>query len=144
MSKAVRLTMEIVNNGPAHDLAMSVTVDGHVFFNNVIAPGKHYLITQFQDQGDHSLVFGLQNKTAAHTQISSSGEIVSDSRLLIQNVKFDDIVVDRWIVQYSKYRHDHNGTGPAIEDSFFGEMGCNGQVIFDFSSPFYLWLLSHQ
>jgi len=143
MSKAVKLSMEIVNLSHAHDLTMAVTVDRAVFFNHAVSPGKHYLVTEFIDQGDHSIIFELSNKTAQHTQISDSGEIISDSRLTIQNVKFDDIVVDKWIQKYSKYLHDHNGTGSAIEDSFFGEMGCNGQVIFDFSSPFYLWLLSH-
>jgi hypothetical protein len=39
------------------------------------------------------------------------------------------------------YEHNANGTGPLVQDKFYGEMGCNGTVTLEFSSPTYLWLL---
>jgi hypothetical protein len=30
-----------------------------------------------------------------------------------------------------------------IKDKFYGSMGCNGTITFEFNTPFYLWLLEN-
>ena len=47
------------------------------------------------------------------------------------------------LVEQAVYTHDFNGTQPEIEDTFFGEMGCNGTVSLRFTTPIYLWLLEN-
>jgi hypothetical protein len=91
----------------------------------------------------HSLKFILKNKLSSHTQIDSDGNIIKDALIKIYNLKFDDISMDHMFSQLSKYSHNFNNTGPDTVEPCGGFMGCNGTVTFEFSTPFYLWLLEN-
>lgn len=91
----------------------------------------------------HQLKFVLKNKLPTHTVIDSDNNIVKDACLSISNFKIDDIDISDIFKFKAVYTHDFNGTQPAVNDSFYGTMGCNGSVEFEFTAPFYLWLLEN-
>ena len=100
---------------------------------------------EFDDADDqsHVLEFVLSGKTIEHTQITDQGEITSDVTVRIQNISFDDIEISQMFSELAEYHHDFNGTQPAVVERFYGEMGCNGTVRLQFTTPIYLWLLEN-
>jgi hypothetical protein len=96
-----------------------------------------------QDNAEHELILVLKNKTAEHTQVDDHGNIITDARLRITDLAFDEIKLGHMLVEQAVYTHNFNGTGATIQDKFYGELGCNGTVSLKFATPMYLWLLEH-
>jgi hypothetical protein len=96
-----------------------------------------------QDNAEHELRLILKNKTAEHTRIDEHGNIMSDARLQITDMAFDEIQLGHMFVEQAVYTHDFNGTGKATVEKFYSELGCNGTVSLKFSTPIYLWFLEH-
>ena len=96
------------------------------------------------EDGEHELRIVMKHKTADHTDVNEAGEIVRDARLIISDIKFDEVVLGHTFLEKTIYTHDFNGSGDTVEDQFFGEMGCNGTVSLKFATPAYLWLLENQ
>jgi len=61
----------------------------------------------------------------------------------VTEITFDEIDCTQIVHDHAVYRHNLNGTGPEIDDQFFGDMGCNGTVELKFTTPVYLWLLEN-
>lgn len=95
------------------------------------------------DEATHKLEFVMTGKTTEHTKVDENGTITSDAMLTINNVIIDDIDISLLFNDKSIYAHSFNGTQQAIEEKFYGNMGCNGTVAFEFTAPFYLWLLEN-
>jgi len=95
------------------------------------------------DDAEHELRFVMKNKTAEHTKIDEQGAIVSDARLTVSNLAFDEIELKQIFIDHAVYTHNFNGTQTEIQDKFYGEMGCNGTVSLGFITPIYLWLLEN-
>jgi len=95
------------------------------------------------DNCKHSLKIVLKNKLPVHTQIDSQGNILQDARLTVQNIAFDEIELGQVFIDKAVYTHNFNGTQDEVQDRFYGEMGCNGTVQLDFTTPIYLWLLEN-
>ena len=95
------------------------------------------------DEGEHALRICLKNKRPEHTVIDDQDNILSDALLSVTEISFDEIDCTKIVHDLAVYRHNLNGTGPDIEDLFFGDMGCNGTVELKFSTPVYLWLLEN-
>ena len=93
------------------------------------------------DDGEHVLHLTLKNKLPEHTRIDDQNNILSDVLLSVTEISFDEIDCTQIVQDLAVYRHNLNGTGPEIEDRFFGDMGCNGSVELKFITPIYLWLL---
>ena len=119
-------------------------MDNKKFFDSNISKGDTEVKYEFEeDEQEHSLRLILKNKSTYHTILDSNGNIKSDSLIVIKNILFDDIEIDRLFFDQSTYTHDYNGTGDKVTEKFYGPMGCNGSVELKFSTPFYLWLLEH-
>jgi hypothetical protein len=82
-------------------------------------------------------------KTSDHTQLDNDGNIVKDAMLGIHNITMDEINIDLIFYKIATYDHDFNGTGVKLTHKFFGHMGCNGTIGFEFATPGYLWLLEN-
>ena len=95
------------------------------------------------DEAEHELKFVMKNKTPEHTVVDDNGNITVDAVLSVANVAFDDIELGHVFVDRAVYHHNFNGSRDAIEDKFFGPMGCNGHVSLQFTTPIYLWLLEN-
>jgi len=95
------------------------------------------------DEAEHEFKFVMKNKTPEHTVVDDNGNITVDAVLSVANVAFDDIELGHVFVDRAVYHHNFNGSRDAIEDKFFGSMGCNGHVSLQFTTPIYLWLLEN-
>ena len=96
------------------------------------------------EEKSHQLKIVMTGKTIEHTTLDKDGiTVVKDVVLNIRNISLDGINIDKMVYKFAKYQHDFNGTQPQCSDTFFGSMGCNGLVEFEFTTPGYLWLLEH-
>ena len=95
------------------------------------------------EEKSYQLKIVMTGKTVEHTQLDDDGNIVKDAMLSIRNISLDDLNIDKLVHTLATYQHDFNGTQPQCLDEFFGDMGCNGSVVLEFTTPSYLWLLEH-
>jgi hypothetical protein len=93
------------------------------------------------DDGEHELRVVLKNKLSQHTKINAQGNIEQDAVITVNCFRFDEILVDQVVQEQAVYYHDFNGTTAAVQERFYGSMGCNGTLSLKFSTPVYLWLL---
>lgn len=125
-------------------LGLEIWLDDQQIFNENHVTDKIFFEHELSDtDGQHELKFVMKGKTAEHTKIDSAGQILQDARLVVTQVKFDQIELGQVFTELATYTHDFNGTGPTVQDRFFSEIGCNGTVSLKFSTPIYLWLLEN-
>ena len=140
----ITFTCIIENLSGFEDLSLEFWLDDHKFFDATVNKGISTITHQFDDdESMHSLRIILKNKSAEHTTVDESGKIIQDALLSIKNICFDDISIDQLFFKNAVYSHNFNDTGPDTEDQFYGDLGCNGEVELEFSTPIYLWLLEH-
>jgi len=140
----IKLSLDIVNPSEFHNLGIELWLNKQKFFDNLISPGTHHVIHEFEvADGDHVLKIKFKNKSHEHTEINEQGEIISDALIKIKNVIFDDINIDQLIYNLSEYVHDGNGSQTIAVHKFYGNLGCNGHVQLKFFTPVYLWLLEN-
>ena len=92
---------------------------------------------------DHVMEISLLDKLPEHTKIDLGNNILADRVVEITEVSLDGVVLGDAFCAAAKYHHNFNGSGPDIIDNFYGTLGCNGTVRFEFASPCYLWLLAN-
>ncbi len=93
------------------------------------------------EPGEQQLQFVLKNKTADHTIIDDRGKIVKDAFLTISKFCINDIELGDQFPLQCRYHHDFNGSQEPLVVPYYGDLGCNGEVVFDFQSPVYYWIL---
>lgn len=105
----------------------------------------HQISHEFEDidEQEHVLNIALSNKLPSHTKVDEQGNIVSDLLVNISQFLLESVNIDQLVWNTSTYHHAFNGTQPSTVERFFGNMGCNGQVEFRFTSPAYIWLLEN-
>lgn len=139
-----QLKFNVLSTHDSIPLGFEVWLDNTKLQDNNSFTGKTTIIVDVvEDDLDHVLKFILKNKRPEHTKIGTSGEIISDARLKIEDISFDDIRLTYDMLQLITYTHDLNGTDIQKKDKFYGEMGCNGTLELNFSTPIYLWLLTN-
>ena len=144
MTNFATIKCELSSTNPAAELETEVWLgDTKIFDGRIIEP--RHIEYRFNDDEDrvHELKFVLKNKNDSHTVLDHAGNIVKDSTIKIENLKFDDIELGHLFYQLANYHHNRNGHGEWANTKFFGEMGCNGTVTFKFTTPVYLWLLEN-
>jgi hypothetical protein len=126
-------------------LDLQLLLDGQVQWQGCPGTDVQEITVEFDDVEDesHVLEFVLSGKIPEHTRITEQGEITSDVTVRIQDISFDDIEIDQIVSELAEYHHDFNGTQSAVIERFYGEMGCNGTVRLEFTTPVYLWLLEN-
>jgi len=144
MQSTVKFSCVISTTDAQANLGMEIWIDDQQIYNNNSVTDTVTFEHNFPDvDGDHVLKFLLKNKTADHTKISETGEILQDARLIVKNIAFDEIELGYMITELATYTHDFNGTGIPTQQKFFSELGCNGTVELKFSTPLYMWLLEN-
>lgn len=144
MHNSVKILCTLDTTDPACALGMEIWLDDLQIFDcaHVTEPIKFE--HEFSDQdAQHLLRFVMKGKQLTHTQVDADGQIVSDARLLIKNLSFDEIELGQILIDHAAYYHNFNGSGPHTREKFYGELGCNGSVELEFSTPMYLWLLEN-
>jgi len=126
------------------NLTLRTYLDGQLTHDLVLTEVEQELLHSFKDtESSHVLEVELANKTPEHTTVDEENRILTDAVIEISNFALDGIELGHTFFAHSKYTHDFNGTAPQVTDPFYGTMGCNGRVRFEFTSPVYLWLLEH-
>lgn len=139
-------SFNVVPTNPEKPLAVSVLLNDAVVFATEYLTEKQTVCVEFDDEVDgvkHTIKIVLKNKTAAHTQINEFGEIVNDSMIAVSDVELNEIALGRVFFEKCSYTHSFNSDAEPIKDEFYGDMGCNGVVAFEFTTPSYLWLLEN-
>jgi hypothetical protein len=127
------------------DLVLTVKLDGVNVWHGTLGTESQNIDYRFVDDVDspHLLEIVMQGKRPEHTTIAADGSIVQDCMIAIDSLHLDDIALGQVFFDLAQYHHDFNGSQAPVVDRFYGNMGCNGAVKFEFSSPLYLWLLEH-
>ena len=144
MSNTVTITCTVDTTDPAAALGFEAWINNQKFVDSDHVQAQQLIVIEIaDDDGEHELKFVLKNKTSDHTQVDADGNIVSDARLFVTDLAFDEIQLGHMVTEQAVYTHDFNGTQKEIQDKFYREMGCNGTVSLKFTTPIYLWLLEH-
>ena len=86
----------------------------------------------------------LQGKTKRDTRVDDQGNILEDVLISVSDVMLDGVRIDQLFQQHARYWHRYNrDTGDMEAHVFYGSMGCNGELVFEFTTPAYLWLLEN-
>lgn len=139
-----KITFEFDVSRTAHSVPLEFRVlhNGTVV-HQAVSDQNHVVIEIADEDADHEIVFELAGKQHVHTKIDENNHIVEDAVITVSNIVIDSIDSSEIFFSQSQYQHNFNGNGPQTVDPFYGTMGCNGTVIFRFSTPIYLWLLEH-
>jgi hypothetical protein len=145
MTNTFSITADVNTNSADKPLRLEVWVDDKLLqcIDSVVEPAVISVEVEDADDVEHELKFVLKNKTQEHTTVDESGNILKDSVVNIENIKFDEIELGHMFYEQAVYNHNFNGNGPDTEDKFYGTMGCNGSVVLKFTTPMYLWLLEN-
>ena len=144
MADTIKFQCDLDTTNPSIPLRFEVLLDGKNMFKTEHVVGPYQVAFDLiDDDANHQIQFVMTGKTQEHTKIDDNGNITSDTLLKISNVQVDDIILDQFLYNLVEYVHDFNSTQTAITGKFYGNMGCNGTVTFEFTTPFYLWLLEN-
>lgn len=145
MSNSISIKFDIDTTDPTASLGFELWLDSQQVVNIDHVTGLQHIEHQVSDDdGEHELKFVLKNKTSEHTKIDEAGNIVKDARLIVKDVKFDEIELGYdCFTKLAKYHHSYNTNREPVVDPFYNEMGCNGYVVLNFNTPVYLWLLEN-
>ena len=144
MTNTVSITFDLNTTDPNAQLGFEAWVDDTKFADITHVPDPQLITINMPDiDGDHELRLVLKGKNETHTKIDEQGAIISDARLTINNIAFDEIKLGHMLTELATYSHNFNGTKEQTQDRFYGEMGCNGTVSLKFATPIYLWLLEN-
>ena len=144
MTSTFVVSFDLDTTNPTAALGFEAWIDDKKFHDTDHVAGRQQILMEIpDDEAEHELLLIIKNKTIEHTQIDETGNIMSDAKLVVTNVAFDDIPLGHMLTEKATYTHDFNGTGKTTQAKFYGEMGCNGTVSLKFATPVYLWLLEH-
>lgn len=139
----MKIALEITPTTAAADISVTVLLNGTVVHESA-ADHTVYLTLQLDDAVQHTdqkLQIKLDGKNQQHTKVDVDGNIISDAAVEIKRFDIEDIgVLDVFCSGKKCYVHNFNGNSDSFEDEFYGYIGCNGTVTFDFYSPIYLWI----
>lgn len=138
------ISFVISPSDPACPLGVEVWIDQQQIFNTEhLADTVNVSHDIDEDDAKHELRVVLKNKKTDHTTVDADGNITRDAVINVGLFEFEEIDVNQVVQDLAVYTHDFNGSAAAVQDQFFGSMGCNGTLSLKFSTPIYLWLLEH-
>ena len=144
MSDTIEFCCELTSTVTSVPLAIDVQLNGvSLFQTDHVKDICEIKFTIDDAEAAQKVQFIMSGKTAEHTKIDEHSNIIADAMIKINNVTIDGINIDQLFIDKTQYNHDFNSTQPAIVDRFYGFMGCNGVLTFEFSTPIYLWLLEN-
>ena len=142
--ETVKLSFDIDNSSPDCPLGITIYLDDTILLDTSHVNEKIIFSHDLSDNnGEHKLKIEMSGKTTDHTTIDEAGNIIKDATLQISNVVIDDLDVNQLFLEKCVYTHNFNGTQPEIQDTFYSVAGCNGTIVFEFTTPIYLWLLEN-
>ena len=139
------IEFDISTTDAAAKLGVQIWVNDFCVYQHKHVTETYHFCHNVNDEEEitHRLHIVMTGKTSEHTQLDQSGNIVKDAMLGINNITMDENDIDNIFYKIATYQHNLNGTGPECTEKFFGHMGCNGTVAFEFTTPGYQWLLEN-
>ena len=142
--ETVQISFDVETSDSECPLGIQVWLDNSLLLDHRHVKQKIAFVHDMSDDdGKHQLRIVISGKTSDHTQIDDNGNIIKDATLQISAVTIDGIDVNQLFSEKCVYTHDFNGTQPEIKNTFYGTAGCNGIILFEFTTPIYLWLLEN-
>ena len=144
MSNTATISFDINTTNAHAELGVEVWINSNLVYQNTHVTALHsFSHTINDDDADHELRIVMSGKKPDHTKIDDQGNIIEDAMLAISNPAIDGIDINYLFNNKTIYKHDFNGSQDKIVDKFYGNMGCNGVISFEFTTPIYLWLLEN-
>lgn len=142
--ETVQISFDVETSDVECPLGIQIWLDDSLLLDNTHVQEKiAFAHDMSDDDGKHQLRIVISGKTADHTQIDEQGNIIKDATLQISTVTIDGIDVNQLFSEKCVYTHNFNGTQPETKDLFYGTAGCNGTIVFEFTTPIYLWMLEN-
>ena len=142
--ETVQISFDVETSDSECPLGIQIWLDDSLLLDNPHVKEKiAFAHDMSDDDGEHQLRIVMSGKTADHTRVDDQGNIIKDATLQLSAVTIDGIDINQLFLEKCVYTHDFNGTQPEIQDTFHGVAGCNGTIVFEFTTPIYLWLLEN-
>ena len=142
--ETVQISFDVETSDAECPLSVQVWLDDLLLLDNPHVQEKIAFAHGISDDdGEHQLRIVISGKTADHTRVDDQGNIIKDATLQISTVTIDSIDINQLFLEKCVYTHDFNGTQTEIQDTFHGVAGCTGTIVFEFTTPIYLWLLEN-
>lgn len=139
-----KILFDVVSTNTSHELGITVWLDDQPIYQTQHVHELIHVEHAVDDTpGQHELRIELHGKTADHTELDDQGNIVKDSMLCVLNFNIDGVDIHQQFLDKTTYTHNFNGTQSMTQAKFYGNMGCNGTVSLNFSTPLYEWLLEN-
>ena len=98
-------------------------------------------------EAKHELKFVMAGKTWDHTVTDPDGNVVADVSVEITSITLQELDIRMMLEEKSTYTHAFNKPSAKKEDyvttQLCGMMGCNGEVVMNFETPAFIWLLEN-
>jgi hypothetical protein len=138
------ITLELEATAAAPEITVEMLLNETLLYQSALNQTLISITHNFDDTVDcveQKIQIRLAGKSNNHTSCDDNGNIISDVALIVKKFEIEHIsVVDIFCSGKQCYRHNFNGTAEEFVDEFYGYIGCNGTVTFDFYSPIYLWI----
>jgi hypothetical protein len=142
----MQVELSILATADASDVQTVIFADNTQLLNSSAKNKSQRVFFEVDNnvQNIHSITIGMSGKDSKHTTIDKLGNILTDVMIRVEHIVIDEIdCTDIFCSGLRCYRHDSNGCQPEFVDEFYGLLGCNGIVTFEFTTPIHLWFLSH-
>jgi hypothetical protein len=138
-------TLAFKTTATGDDLKLTARLNGRVFFDQTLTQDTISIETEFPeiDGQTYRLEIEMSGKLPEHTTVDNEGNIVKDRMIEISGFSIDAVELTHLFTENTQYYHDFNGSQAPVVDEFFGAMGCNGVIKFEFTTPVYTWMLEN-
>ena len=124
-------------------IALTIKLNDHEVFTSTIVDDQDISIP-VTGEGQQQLKFIVSGKTDDCTIRNDDGDIVDSTTLKLSNLSFDGFDLNKMLLKSPlPYTHNFNGNGNEVTEDFFDIAGCNGEIVLNFSTPIYNWLLEN-
>jgi hypothetical protein len=135
-----QVAFELKHSRPGLAVGVEIWIDSHCVYNENKQTNSLKFVKEFEaDPGMHQLRIVMKNKTPFHTKIDSQNRIVSDCVLTIEDFQFNQIYVQKMLLDHGLYYIKNQNT-TRISDSV-GVMAHNGELVLNFSTPVEEWMI---
>jgi hypothetical protein len=140
----MQVELSILATADASDVQTVIFADNTQLLNSSAKNKSQRVFFEVDNnvQNTHSITISMSGKNSKHTTIDNLGNILTDVMIKLDRIVIDEIdCTDIFCSGLKCYRHDANGAQTEFIDEFYGLLGCNGTVTFEFTTPIHLWFL---
>jgi hypothetical protein len=142
----MKLELDFSANKLCDDVKLQVFYNKKIVHEFLATPMMQNVNIEFSDiPANHVLNLVMSGKTSQHTVLDKQNQIVDDVYFTLDRIEFEGLDLKEIFCQGRKcYWHNYNATNePDVVDEFYGFIGCNGTVEFEFLTPIFLWLADY-